>query len=432
MPDEDSKKIVTKKHLARMEREQIQRRYLITGVSIALILVVGLIVYGILDQFVFQSQKTVATVGNDKITQGEYQSRVRYARYQLIERYKSTMQMAEMFGGLNSANGSYFTNSLQQIESQLSNPTVLGASVLEALIEERVVEQQAAKLGITVDEKEIENAMQEAFGFYANGTPTPQATMEVAPTSTLSAQQLAIVTITPTATLAPTATSEPTATAVAASPTAVSGTPESSATPNPTATAYTIDGYKKLYQDYQTKLQTVKFTEAEFREAFRVNLLRQKLEKKITADTPKTEEQVWARHILVGDEQAAKDVLTRLGKGEAWDALARELSNDSSNKDTGGDLGWFGKSKMVAEFADAAFALKIGEISQPVKTSFGYHIIQVLGHEERPLDQAAYAEKQTTVFTEWLTKAQAELGVKKNDINNITPTEPALNAPAAQ
>jgi len=426
MTEEESKKVVSKKHLARLEREKIQRKYLITGVTVALLLVVGLIIYGILDQTFFQKQKTVATVGNDKITQGEFQGRVRYARWQLIQQYNRTMQMAEMFGGLSSGNGSYFQNSLNQIQSQLDNPTNLGESGLAAIIDERVVEQEAAKQGITVTDKEVEDAIQQAFGFYANGTPTPAATRAMAPTSTLSAAQLAIITITPTATMAPTATEVPTET-----PAAVSPTPTVESTPLPTSTPYTIDGFKKQYQDFLTGMKAVDFPESEFRDAFRISLLRKKLSEKITADVAAKEDQVWARHILVSDEQAAKDVLARLQKGENWASIAAEVSKDTSNKDTGGDLGWFGKEKMVKEFSDAAFAMKIGEISQPVKSSFGYHIIQVLGHEERELTSAELADKQNTAFEEWLTKAQAEIGVKKNDITGIVPTEPSLTQTAS-
>ncbi|GAP20582.1 peptidylprolyl isomerase [Leptolinea tardivitalis] len=426
MTEEESKKVVSKKHLARLEREKIQRKYLITGVTVALLLVVGLIIYGILDQTFFQKQKTVATVGNDKITQGEFQGRVRYARWQLIQQYNRTMQMAEMFGGLSSGNGSYFQNSLNQIQSQLDNPTNLGESVLAAIIDERVVEQEAAKQGITVTDKEVEDAIQQAFGFYANGTPTPAATRAMAPTSTLSAAQLAIITITPTATMSPTATEVPTET-----PAAVSPTPTVESTPLPTSTPYTIDGFKKQYQDFLTGMKAVDFPESEFRDAFRISLLRKKLSEKITADVAAKEDQVWARHILVSDEQAAKDVLARLQKGENWASIAAEVSKDTSNKDTGGDLGWFGKEKMVKEFSDAAFAMKIGEISQPVKSSFGYHIIQVLGHEERELTSAELADKQNTAFEEWLTKVQAEIGVKKNDITGIVPTEPSLTQTAS-
>jgi parvulin-like peptidyl-prolyl isomerase len=421
MTEEEPKKIITKKHLARLEREQIQRRNLLIGVSVALALVVLVIIYGVLDQTIFQYNKTVATVGNDKIIASEYMGRVRYARWQLIKQYEQTTQMAEMFGGVNSANGSYFKSQLQQIEGQLANPTVLGTQVLEAIIDERIVEQVAAKEGISVTDQEIDAAIQEAFGFYANGTPTPLPTYTPYVESTLSATQLAIVTATPIPTAAPTATEEPTATAPAVAPTATVAS-----SPYPTSTPYTIDGFKTRYSDVVKSMADIKFSEAEFRKAFRASLLRDRLSKKIMADTPHTEDQVWARHILVADEQAAKDVLARLQKGESWDALAKELSKDTGNKDNSGDLGWFNSTKMVKEFSDIAFAMKVGEISNPVKTSFGYHIIQVLGHEDRVLDPSSFAQKQNQAFDDWLAKKSEELGVKKNDITSLTPAEPVL------
>jgi parvulin-like peptidyl-prolyl isomerase len=427
MTEEEPKRIVTKKHQARLERERIQRRYLLTGVSVALALVILVIIYGVLDQTIFQNNKTVATVGNEKIVASEYMGRVRYARWQLIKQYQQTSQMADMFGGLNSANGSYFKSQLDQIQSQLTNPTVLGSQVLEALIDERIVGQEAAKEGITVTDQEVDAAIQQAFGFFANGTPTPQATSIPVAASTLSATQLAIVTVTPTATTEPTATEMPTATAQAVTPTATVAS-----SPYPTSTPYTLDGFKLRYSDVVKSMAEIKFSEADFRKAFTASLLRDKLSKKIMADTPHTEDQVWARHILLADEQAAKDALARLKKGESWDALAKELSKDTGNKDKGGDLGWFNKSKMVKEFSDVAFAMKVGEISQPVKSSFGYHIIQILGHEDRALDAAYYAQKQTDAFDAWLTKKSDELGVKKFDITSITPAEPVLTEAAAQ
>ncbi|NMB53396.1 MAG: hypothetical protein GYA15_01735 [Leptolinea sp.] len=433
MAEEESKKVITKKHLARLEKEQIQRRYLLTGVSIALFLVIALIVYGILDQFVFQNQRPVATVGTDKITVGQYQARVKYSRWELIQQYNRTLQMAELFGGLSSDNGSYFQNSLSQITSQLDNPTYMGENVLEAMIEERVIEQEAAKLWITITDEELNKAMEEAFGYYANGTPTAEPTyaFSFAPTSTLSRTQLAIVTITPTPTEAPTATEMPTATqAPTSTPLSVTPTSTVESTPLPTETPYTFEGYQKTSQEYLAKIKDTGMTEAELRYAIKSSLLRTKMTEKITSDVSHKEDQVWARHILLEDEQKAKDTLARIQKGEAWDILAKELSKDTSSSASGGDLGWFGKGKMVAEFSDAAFALKIGEISQPVKSSFGYHIIQVLGHEERELSAADYATKQQTTFNDWLEKSKTELGVKKNDISNITPKEPILESAA--
>ena len=87
-------------------------------------------------------------------------------------------------------------------------------------------------------------------------------------------------------------------------------------------------------------------------------------------------ERVRARHILVGTEQEAKDILARLQKGEKFEDLAKQFSLDGS-KDYGGDLGYFTQPEMVPEFSKATFALKVGETSQPVKTDFGWHNIRL-------------------------------------------------------
>lgn len=88
--------------------------------------------------------------------------------------------------------------------------------------------------------------------------------------------------------------------------------------------------------------------------------------------------QLKARHILVNTEEEAKAIKAQLDAGADFAALAKEKSTEPGAKESGGDLGTFGRGRMVPEFENAAFALKKNEISAPVKTQFGWHVIQVL------------------------------------------------------
>jgi peptidyl-prolyl cis-trans isomerase C len=82
-----------------------------------------------------------------------------------------------------------------------------------------------------------------------------------------------------------------------------------------------------------------------------------------------------ARHILVSHEHEAQDLEKSLASGKSFQDLAKAHSNCPSKSD-GGDLGEFGKGMMVKSFEDAAFALNVGEVSKPVRTQFGFHLIQ--------------------------------------------------------
>jgi len=90
---------------------------------------------------------------------------------------------------------------------------------------------------------------------------------------------------------------------------------------------------------------------------------------------------VRASHILVETEEKAKELLKEIEAGKDFGELAQEYSSCPSKRD-GGDLGYFGKGTMVKPFEEAAFALKKGEVSQPVETQFGWHIIKVTGIKE--------------------------------------------------
>jgi len=117
--------------------------------------------------------------------------------------------------------------------------------------------------------------------------------------------------------------------------------------------------------------------------------LRQRYEERLKSIP--AEEEVHARHILVATEDEAKALIAEIKKGAAFDKLAKEKSTDKASGAEGGDLGWFKKSDMVKEFADAAFDLKKGEMTEtPIKTQFGYHVIQV--EDRRKAPPPAYEE----------------------------------------
>lgn len=92
-------------------------------------------------------------------------------------------------------------------------------------------------------------------------------------------------------------------------------------------------------------------------------------------------EEVRASHILVATEEEAKSIERDLNKGKSFEELAQQKSQDTS-KDKGGDLGYFTRGQMVKPFEDATFTLKVGQISKPVKTDFGWHIIKLIDKRE--------------------------------------------------
>jgi tetratricopeptide (TPR) repeat protein len=158
----------------------------------------------------------------------------------------------------------------------------------------------------------------------------------------------------------------------------------------------------------------------------------QKGGKVTSADIAKAYEEVHARHILIrtgeGKDDAkakatAEEILAKVKGGADFATLAKQYSEDTGSKDKGGDLGFFKRGSMVPEFEKAAFALKAGEVSEPVKTVYGYHIIKVEERKEASgpafekakadIDKQLKSKVGETTFNNWFTdlrkKAKIEI-----------------------
>ena len=164
--------------------------------------------------------------------------------------------------------------------------------------------------------------------------------------------------------------------------------------------------------EFQNALKESGLTEDTLRSNIKFNQLRNKAiadsitDEDIKAYYDQASMELNARHILVKDEETANEVIEKLNAGEDFATLAKELSEDTGSAENGGDLDWFTVGKMVTEFNDAAYALEVNEISKPVKSQFGYHIIQVTDKREIE-DFGTLEEKKDAIKETLIANAQA-------------------------
>ncbi len=162
----------TKKHLARVERERIQRNWIVGGTLATALLVIGLLSYGWVDQNVLRPRRPVAVVNGEAISARSLEARFLLAQNSLLAQYRQTQQIMSFFGNDPSYSAS-FQQQLSQIQAQLSDVEGLRQSVLNQMVDEHLIRQEANRRGIFVTAAEVQTSVEEAFNYYAHGTPTP-------------------------------------------------------------------------------------------------------------------------------------------------------------------------------------------------------------------------------------------------------------------
>lgn len=394
----------TKKHLARAERERIQSRWLLGVIITIAVVAIGILVYGWIDSVYIQPQKTVVTVNEDTITQGEFQGRVRIHQRELLGQLNSYMQMEQLF-----ASDPQTLASIQelqnQIRTQLAYPELIGQEVIYSMIRETLIRQEAEKMGIHVLPEEIERQIQQSFGFYPEGTPTPF------PTPTPDATRVAAIAAASESTVEP------------------SPTPSLPQTPFPTATPYVLEAYEVDYEQFLDSLSDFGITEADFYVFIEAQLLEEKVREQFDPEIERMAEHVLIQHILVFDEEVAQEALERLESGESWDDIVLEYSEDQNSRESSGDLGWKTQDDLVGflgQMGLVAFSAPVNEVIGPIETQYGWHLVRVVDRDDREISDAAYQVAVDNAFEAWIDEltAEAEIIVVDDWQDHLPPSGP--------
>ena len=398
-------------HLSRREKDGLKRRAVLAGAGFVVGLIALILLYAYLNEYVIQARATVARIGATNLDASAYAEAL---GTDISHRFYLTRQVQELLPKLVNEEGADATalsngagRLLQQQEQQLQ---FLPSFVLEQMIESFIVRQEAAVLGWTFTDAERE----EATAVYLNEfgeerlrssieslipPPLPDPTPVPGEAEITQSDQLL---------LRAELNAAATATAVAPTP-----TPEPAAAPA-TPTPLVPTPTPALEERVNAYLAGTGMSREVFERRVQDAWWRQRLEQSTIAAVPLSQAQVNARHILVTTQEDAALAKERLDAGEDFAELAAEMSLDTGTKEIGGDLGWFPQGIMTPAFEQAAFALEPGQISDPVQTPFGFHIIEVLEKaEDLPLEDHILNQLQLRAFSKLLADRKEALGVER-------------------
>jgi hypothetical protein len=291
---------------------------------------------------------------------------------------------------------------------------------------------------VTVSADDVEKQIMQELGFNpdeltapADVTPTPTFTPTVTPTPFVSPTPSPTRAPTATPTLAPTV--ESTAEATQEVEATESPTPPPTFTPLPPTATQTVDQqlnqFQQVRENYFSSLMDTAKVSRETVYNYFESLAYRSAVAEARAEPGNELLYVNARHILVGTQEEAEDIVAALNAGESFADLAKAKSTDTGSGQKGGELGWASASLYVAPFADAVRDAEIGAIIDPVQSDFGWHVIQVHAREMREVSQTELQNAREQDLSRWLQDQRDAEGVTI-DINPIwadhVPDQPAF------
>jgi parvulin-like peptidyl-prolyl isomerase len=372
---------MTKKQRTRAEREARMNRWIIAGTVAVGVLVLGILVYGYLAENVFKGRAPVATVNGVPITTADFQARVRHYRIVLQEQrdyYTAQRMQLDPTDPNASFLLEYLNGQIRQLDSMLSeaSATALGKEVLDRMVQEELIRQEAARRGLTVSQEEIDRAIEEQFG-YDRDAAVAFLTPTVVPTAPVTAETALTATATPVPTPVP------------------------------------KEEFDRRYQEYvKTYLKPSGLSEAKFRAMVEASLLYDKLQQAMAAEVPQTMEQVQIRYLSFPTQEDAGKVAERLGKGEKWEDIAAEIKADEKSAAYASEPEWVTQGFLKEQFGEEA-AGTIWETPAPqytaplAGTDSRWYIVQVMGREVRELESWLRSYEEQRAFQEWLQAQMA-------------------------
>lgn len=364
-------KAPTRKYLSKKAREERQQRLLYVAAAILAALVIVILGIGLYQEMVAKPARPVAMVAGVPIRANQFRKMLAFQKIQLnnsISQLRAALARVDPNNKDQEPLAQYYQQQIQYYESQLDQAP---EQTLQQMIDDELIRQEAKRVGIVVTDEQVQLAIEQDFGYDRNPpTPTPEL---------------------------------------------ITGTLPITATPEPGLTPMTEAEFQKAYAEMvQSWKEAVGFSEKEIREIYRMRLLRQELERYLADQVPTTALQVHARHILLNTKEDAEAALARLKAGEDFATVAKELSTDESTAEQGGDLGWFTLGQMDPDFEKVAFNTPVGQISEIVQSSFGFHIIKVEERDEnRPLDPEILEQKKYGVLQRWLEERRSSDDVQR-------------------
>lgn len=401
----------------RAEREEGFVRLIVRSLGAVALILAVLFGISVFNEQVIIPNQAVASVGGEVITVQQFRDRIRFEQATIANRLSSDAAQLQAFG---IDPNQYFSQNepYRTFLNEINFPDQLGRRVLDDMINDRLVAQEAQRLGITITQDDVQNQIHQFFGY----DPTQVAMTGMEPTATVEPTSTPTPFVSPTPSPTPTPTLTPTATPTPDAETTAEATVEITPTfALPTITPLPTLSIEEQQRQFEENLRnyTLNIRQATgigqevIDDSFRRQALEDAVANYLLGEEKKTT-YVRVRHILVATREQALDVIAALNAGESFAALAAAVSTDPGSAQNGGVYEWAPALNYVDAFRDTTLTLNIGAISEPVQTEFGFHVIQVMGREERVVADADLDRVKQALFNQW------RQALRRNNEPNIT------------